>query len=68
MQCFFYQIGLVVAMSVGAGADDNDGGSGGRGRLSKKVALFLTPAETKILVLISASAERFGVSCKRDFF
>ena len=28
---------------------------------------FLTPAETKILVLLSASVERFGVSRMRDF-
>ena len=31
-------------------------------------APFLTPAETKIPVILSASVERFGVSCMRDFF
>ena len=30
-------------------------------------APFLTPAETKMLVLLSASVERFSVSCMRDF-
>ena len=29
-------------------------------------ASFLTPAETKIMVLLPASIERFGVSCMRD--
>ena len=29
---------------------------------------FLTPAETKILVLVCASLERFGVFRMRDFF
>ena len=28
---------------------------------------FLTPADTKISVILSASVERFGVSCMRDF-
>ena len=27
-----------------------------------------TPAEKKVLTLLSASVERFGVSCIRDFF
>ena len=31
-------------------------------------APFLTPAETKISVLLSASVERFGVSHMRDFW
>ena len=31
-------------------------------------ALFLTPAETKMLVLLCASVKRFGVSRKPDFF
>ena len=31
-------------------------------------ALFLMPAETKILVLLFASVERFGVSRMRDFY
>ena len=33
----------------------------------KSISPFLTPAETKILVLLSASVERFGVSRMRDF-
>ena len=38
--------------------------------LQKKMlsAPFLTPAETKMLVLLSASVERFGVSRMRDFY
>ena len=31
-------------------------------------ASFLTPAGTKILVLLSASVKRFGVSRMRDFY
>ena len=31
-------------------------------------SLFFTPAETKILVLLSALVKRFGVSRMRDFF
>ena len=31
-------------------------------------ATFLMPAETKLLVLLSASAKRFGVSRMRDYF
>ena len=33
-----------------------------------EAAPFLTPAETKILVLLSSSVERFGVSRMQDFF
>ena len=38
--------------------------------LAKKIAIspFLTPAETEISVLLSASVERLGVSRMRDFF
>ena len=41
---------------------------GGGGGVRKKKLLALTPAETKILVLLSAAVERFGVSRIRDFF
>ena len=40
-------------------------GGGGKKMLS---APFLTPAETKISVLLSVSVERFGVSRMRDFY
>ena len=46
------------------------GGVGGEKNLAKKMllALTLTPAETKTMVLLSASVERFGVSRMRDFY
>ena len=40
---------------------------GGGGAILKQSALFLTPAETKICVLLFASAKRFSVSHVRDF-
>ena len=42
----------------------------GKFLFSKKnaISLFLTPAETKLSVLISASVERFGVSHMPEFF
>ena len=38
------------------------------GKKKMQAAPFLTPVKTKILVLLSASDERFGVSRMWDFF
>ena len=44
------------------------GGANGGGKGKKMVpAPFLTPAKTKILMLLSASVESIGVSCMLDF-
>ena len=47
------------------GGDDNSGGGGGN--LWRLSAPFLTPVETEILVLLSASVKRFAVSHMPDF-
>ena len=65
----------------GGNSSDDDGGAGRGGGIvrhgakkkfgqEKKMlsAIFLTPAETKILMLLSASVKRFGVSRRLDFF
>ena len=47
------------------------GGGGGRGGGKKEeeaISPFWTPADTKTLVLLSASVERFGVTRMRDLF
>ena len=45
-------------------AAGREAGGGGR---KNAISPFLTPAETKISVLLSASVEGFGVSRVRDF-
>ena len=61
----------------GNSSDNDDGGRVGGGLAGCKKTMFgqkkiilsapiLTPAETNILVLLSASVKRFGVSCMRN--
>ena len=53
---------------LGGGDDGDDGdGGGGAGRGGMLPAPFLTPVETKILVLLSALVERFFVPRIEDF-
>ena len=71
-QIFFHFFSFLFKSPLGGSKDNNDGGMwGGRGNLffGKKMlsAALLAPAETKILMLLSASVERFGVPRMRDF-
>ena len=57
---------FLLKSSLGGG---DDGDKKGGGIVKKMLSVpILTPAETKISVLLSASVERFGVSRMRDFF
>ena len=60
----------LIASLCPLGGDDDSGGMGGGIFWQKKMrsAPFLTPAETKILVPLSASVQRFGVHRMQDFF
>ena len=51
------------------GGDNIGGGGGGGWRVGTKIKIKIKtmPAKTKILVLLSALVERFGVSRMRDF-
>ena len=50
------------------GGNDEGGNDDGRGQGRGIISTpFLTPAETKIFVLLSALVKRFGVSLMQDF-
>ena len=49
------------------GGDNIGGGGGGGWGVGTKIKIKIMPAKTKILVLLSALVERFGVSRMRDF-
>ena len=64
---------MLKSPSGGGDGDDGgdnigSGGGGGWGVGTKiKIKIKIMPAKTKILVLLSALVERFGVSRMRDF-
>ena len=60
---------MAETMTAATAAATAAAGGGGVKNTNPLVsATFLTPAETKILVLLSASVARFGVPCMRDFY
>ena len=64
---FCYNFFLLKSPSGGGNGSDEDGGGGIILFIFLLSAPFLTQAETKILVLLSASVKRFFVSRMRDF-
>ena len=65
---FFAILFLLLKSPLGGGnGSDKDGGGGIISFIFLLSAPFLMQAETKILVLLSASVKRFFVSRMRDF-
>ena len=63
---FFLLFCLLKSPFRGGGDVSGDGSGGGWG--GDAVSLFVDASKKKILVLLSSSVERFGVSRMRDFF